>query len=176
MKKVFIIIFAVLIGTAVSQAKSKQQAREDSIDCVRAIRAVERGSFVMFAERISIGAWNNIVDDDMNFVAVNPKKSMVQLVPVIGHFAGVNLPGTQSNYKVTAKPSKKGDKGPEYNISWFVNGAYINAQVFVTMYRDSNDAMAVIAGAYSGQDITLYGKIFPLELFPEIAGSYDMRD
>ena len=28
----------------------------------------------------------------------------------------------------------------------------------------------------SGQDVTLYGKIFPLELFPEISESYDMRD
>ncbi|MDD2962084.1 MAG: DUF4251 domain-containing protein [Muribaculaceae bacterium] len=138
-----------------------QEAKEDSIDCAKALEAVNKMEFAFMAERISFRANSAMVNDNMNFLATNGENAMLQIVPFMAGFDGINLKGRVTKSNVTL--SKKGNT----QISIDIFGTTLNARAMITLYKGSNQAMVVIMPNFRSGETTMYGKIFPINIFNE---------
>lgn len=146
---------------AKKELKKKQDAKNDSIDASQAVAALKNMRFALMADRLTAKAHTSMLQDNMNFVCTDSANAMVQIVPLTG-FNGFNVKGTLTNAKVTV--SKNG----EVNVALDIFGSQINARVMITLYKDSNQARATIMPNFHSGDITLYGKIFPIDVFNEL--------
>ncbi len=139
-----------------------EEARIDSIDAKKAMEAIKDINFTLMADRLQTRRNSAMVSDNMNFVSVTPKKGMLQIVPFFAGFNGINLKGNVTNVRVNT--TKKGDT----NIIIDIFGSELRARVDILMWKGSNSARAIVTPNLSSGDITLYGKIFPTDLFPNL--------
>lgn len=169
---IFTLIFSIATFSLNAETKEEKDAqkklekiqkqREDSIDHAKAVEALNSMNFAIMADRLESRFGGTTVSDNLNFVTANPQNAMVQIVPFMAGFNGLNLKGsvTSSNVKTT----KKG----ETVVNFSIFGSTINAQVMLVLYKDSNQARVTISPNFRNGDITMYGKVFPIDVFPQL--------
>lgn len=139
------------------------QRQVDSVGHTRAIIALERGYWVLLADRINVGFTGYTVsglNGNTNFVFQQAQSGMVQFAfnhgaPGLNGMGGMTLEGRVSH--VQQKTDKKGNI--RYGFS--LVGEDINAQVDVTVYAGSDYAQAIVTPAFSGPVLTVNGRLMP---------------
>ena len=149
-----------------AERKAKQQRLKqlnDSVAHNRAALALERGEWVLQAESVSNGNsayTHHNLNENANFVFQQGDQAMVQVAlnqvdPGPNGLGGITLEGRVSGAKLL-----QSDKG-ELHYTFHVSSAQLNAQVMVTVFRDSGQAMAIVSPTFGHADITLWGKLVP---------------
>lgn len=136
----------------------------DSIAHTKAVDALKAGKFIVMLDELSSAHSGSIVvDQNLNFLAVSPKKGMIQVSPMPSRWQGINL---ESN---SAKIRKiKENKNGEITLEMSMSGSSLNVQVSVTLINKSSKAYITIIPSFRGEAISGYGDVLPLELFPQI--------
>ena len=137
---------------------------KDSLDHINAIAAMQKGYYVLMADRITIKGRSFMNPmSNTNFVLIQGDKAVIQLAANNGRsgfngMGGITVEG-YINGLVGGEPDKKGDVSYKFGVS----GPAVSAQVYVTLYKDSNQAMAIVSPNYWSGNLTVYGKIVPYE-------------
>ncbi len=141
--------------------EKRLQQIHDSIDHVFAEEALNEGYFVLMADRINMRNYTYPnPQPNMNFVLVQGNKATIQLAFNNGS-AGLNgLGGITVEGSVSGVKMRTDKKGKIY-MDFSVMGAAVSAQVFITLYEDSNSAMAIINPNFGPGSMTVYGKLVP---------------
>lgn len=160
-----------ITGIPENETKEERKAREkrleamrDSIAFVEAQMALDSSYFVITADRIMLDNRVNIMSPEAgtNFVLVQGDKAIVQLAFNTGFsglngLGGITVEGTIDNRKT--KVSKKGD----ISYSFSVNGISISAQVYITVYKNTNQTMVYINPNFNSNTMTVYGPLIPYD-------------
>ncbi len=160
-----------ITGIPENETKEERKAREkrlealrDSIAFVEAQMALDSSYFVITADRIMLDNRVNIMSPNAgtNFVLVQGDKAIVQLAFNTGYsglngLGGITVEGTIGNRKT--KVSKKGD----ISYSFSVNGISISAQVYITVYKNTNQTMVYINPNFNSNTMTVYGPLIPYD-------------
>ena len=143
--------------------KQMLQSLNDSLAHVRAARALKSGYWVLQADRIAMGKASYPIlnlNENANFVFQQGEQAMVQ-VALNGPSPGLNGVGGITLDGKTSKPTLKGSLDGELYASFHVTGLNVNAEVFVTVYKGTNRAMAIVNPTFDSGQITFYGKLVP---------------
>lgn len=174
MRKFFIFLLSLILTANISFAETKeekearktaekiQKQKEDSIDNHYAIKALKANRFAVMADQLQYRTASSFVDDNLNFIAADKERAMVQVVPFCAGFNGLNIKGNITKYDF--EETKKGDIYVNINVF----GSTLNARISLTLFKGSNDARIIITPNFRSGDITMYGKVFPLEIFDEL--------
>ena len=134
---------------------------KDSLAHLDALAALQDGNYVLMADRIMIRshAFMNPAPNT-NFVLVQGDKAVIQLASNNGR-AGLNGMGgiTVEGYinGLKCDTNKKGETSYKFGVS----GPALSAQVHIVLYKEDNQAMAIVSPNYWSGNLTVYGKIFP---------------
>lgn len=146
--------------------KSKLRAEKEAEERAAyelALQALKNKRFVLEADQVIFRNGTNLyVTSNTNFVSMHDSIATVQTAfntPYLGAngLGGITLDGNVSNLKMTV------DKKGNVNCSFNVQGSSISAQVFITMSYGGNNASVTISPNFSSNNLTLNGKIIPLE-------------
>ncbi len=154
-----------------NETKEERKAREkrleelrDSIAFVEADMAIDSGYFVITADRIMLDNRINVMspESNTNFILVQGDDAIVQLAFNNGRMGlnglgGITVEGTISNRK--KEITKKGDINYKFNVM----GTGISAQILITVYKNSNQAMAYINPNFNSNTMTVYGPLIPYD-------------
>ena len=150
--------------------KEEQKAREkqlkqrvDSLGHAKAAMALERGYWVLVADRINVGytAYTaSGLDGNSNFVFQQAQEGLVQFAfnhsnPGTNGMGGMTMKGRVGN--VEMRTDKKGNIRYTYSLV----GEDINAQVDITVYAGGDYAQAIVEPAFSGPRLTFNGRLVP---------------
>ena len=158
-------------GIPENETKEERKAREkrlealrDSIAFVEARMALDSSYFVITADRIMLDNRINIMAPEAgtNFVLVQGDKAIVQLAfnngfSGLNGLGGITVEGSINNRKT--KVSKKGDISYDFSV----NGTSISAQVYITVYKNTNQAMVYINPYFNSISMTVYGPLIPYD-------------
>ena len=127
----------------------------DELREVLEIGGVDR---IMLDNRINIMA----PEAGTNFVLVQGDKAIVQLAfnngfSGLNGLGGITVEGSINNRKT--KVSKKGDISYDFSV----NGTSISAQVYITVYKNTNQAMVYINPNFNSNSMTVYGPLIPYD-------------
>lgn len=145
------------------QRKKQLQQRVDSVGHARALAALERGYWVVVADRINVGSTGYTVsglNGNSNFVFQQAQEGMVQFafnhgMPSMNGLGGMSLEGKVKNER--ARTDKKGKVTYDYDIF----GLDIDAHVTVYLDGGSDYAEVVVQPAISGPRLTYHGRLVP---------------
>ena len=148
---------------AQKEHQKQMKQRVDSLGHAKAAMALERGYWVIVADRINVGRMGYTVsglNSNTNFVFQQAQEGMVQFAfndgrPSMNGLGGMTLEGKVSDVKM--RTDKKGN----ITYSYTILSADINAQVIVTVYAGSDYAEALVLPAFSGPRMTLSGRLVP---------------
>lgn len=137
--------------------------RVDSLGHAKAAQALERGYWVIVADRITVGSIGysvNGLNTNTNFVFQQADDGMVQFAfndgrPSVNGLGGMTLEGKISGVKM--RTDKKGNITYSYRIL----STDINADIIITAYAGSDYAEALVQPAFSGARMSLYGRLVP---------------
>lgn len=146
--------------------KEKQlKAMTDSVNYKFAGAALRQGHFALTANRVQLGNTGyteTCLNESTNFVYQVGKEAVVQVAfegsdPGLNGFGGVTCKGTVTNEKYSE------DKKGNLRYDFTVMGLNINAQVSITVYAGSNQAVAYVNPIFASSSwaITLYGELVP---------------
>lgn len=145
------------------ELKKLVKVRTDAFKFQKAAQAMKQGYFVMLIDRLcgsfSPGMATGL-NEQANFVLLQGDKGVFQTAALQGAcgpngLGGITVKGNVRNVRL--KTTKKGDLYMTYHMQ----GVYGNADVSVTVYKDSDEAMAVISPTFGPGSITAYGHIAP---------------
>lgn len=178
MKKVMLFLIACMAWTFVCYAtgedtpkltKAQKKAIEkrkkeisDSLDHARAVEALKNGYYVLMADRIMIRGRSFLgIDSNKNFLLIQGDEAVIQLAANNGRLGlnglgGITVEGRVSGLK-GGEPDKKGCVSYRFSVS----GPAVSAQVQVTLYKDDNQAVAIVSPNFGAGSLTVYGKIEP---------------
>lgn len=144
----------------VKAQKKQVKQRVDSVGHAKAMAALEKGYWVIQAERIYMGYMMTGLNESSNFVFQQGNNGMVQFAlntgyPGLNGMGGMTLEGRVNNVKT--RTDKKGNFYYTYNIF----GQDIDAQIEVMLSHDSDYAQAIIIPTFSGGQFTYYGRVQP---------------
>ncbi len=154
-----------------NETKEERKAREkrlealrDSIAFLEANMAIDSSYFVITAERISLDNKINIMapEQSTNFVLVQGNKAIVQLAfnngfSGLNGLGGITVEGTVNNRK--KKIAKNGDISYDFSVT----GTAISAQIYITVYKNSNQTMVYINPNFNSNTMTVYGPLIPYD-------------
>lgn len=149
-----------------AERRAKQQRLKtlnDSVAHNRAARALERGQWVLQADRVSLGGAAHTatgMNENANFVFQQGDQAMVQVAfnganPGLNGLGGVTVQGRVTNARL-----RQGDNGELY-YNFHISGADINAEVMVTVYRETGQATAIVSHTFGPAELTLHGRVLP---------------
>lgn len=158
-----------IITPAEPEQESEQEIKErerrlrehnDAVAFAKASNSMQRGYFVLVAENVQIGNLgyrHYDISPNSNFILVQDKDGIIQFAlnngdPGINGLGGWTGKGTVRNKHI--KENKNGDIFMQYQLV----SASVNASVNITLYNNSNRAVARVTG---GVPITIYGEILP---------------
>ena len=128
-------------STEMSEAEKRQQAELDSIRFEIAKEAVENHRFVIVADRISGKQGYSVnVNETTNFVLVQGDKATVQFAIERGISGFNGLGGLTVEGSIT-KSEIKYDKKGNLNVTMFVLGSAISADINSGFLKTARDAM-----------------------------------
>lgn len=137
---------------------------KDSIDHIMAVDAMNRGYYVLMADRITMrGRPYMNPEPNTNFVLVQGDEAVIQLASNNGRLGlngmgGITVEGRISGLR-GGEPDKKGKISYDFNVS----GPAISAQVQITLYKEDNQAMAIVSPNFWSGNLTVYGRIVPYD-------------
>ena len=148
---------------AEKEHKKLMKQRVDSLGHAKAAAALERGYWVIVADRINVGNMGYTVsglNTNTNFVFQQAQEGMVQFAfnhggPSMNGLGGMTLEGKVSNVK--SNTDKKGNILYSYSIM----STDINAQITVTVFAGTDYAEALVQPTFSGPRMTLQGRLVP---------------
>ena len=143
------------------RAEKLAQEQLDSVNYVRAIKALEDLDFVLEADRLIFKRGTSaFVSPITNFVSLHNDQATVQVAPfnsISGPngVGGVTVEGTASNIQI------KTDKRGTSIFTMSVMGKGISATVVITIPKGSNNAPVTVNPNVNANRITLNGVIIP---------------
>lgn len=148
---------------AQKEHQKKMKLRVDSLGHAKAATALERGYWVVVADRINVGYTGYTVsglNGNTNFVFQQAQEGMVQFAfndgrPSMNGLGGMTLEGKVND--VQMRTDKKGN----IIYSYYIKSTDINAKVTVTVYAGSDYAEALVQPIFSGPRMSLYGRLVP---------------
>lgn len=170
--KCFLIIVAILVSVATAYADNNSsevrinaltQAQEDSIGHELAYKALKDCDYIIFIKSISGRYGAGQMDDNKSFIAVSPKRGIIQTVPVKAQAAGLNYRCTMVK-RGKIKEKKNGTTLISYNMY----GNFRNISFMVSLNPKDNGAMISMYASFSGESVTMRGEVYPLKLFPNV--------
>ncbi len=152
-------------GDVRAERRTQQQrlkSLNDSVAHNRAALALQRQQWVLQADRVSMPTAYTVhnLNENANFVFQQGDQAMVQVAfnqvdPGLNGLGGVTLDGRAMGPKF-----RQSDKGELY-YSFHISGSNVDAEVFITVYQDSNQAQAIVTPTFGPGQFTLYGKLVP---------------
>lgn len=171
MKKIVLIVLLALLGGGVSaQANSRKAARQvekarraamDSVLHLSAAQALQRGAFVVEADRLIFKRGRTAsVSSNTNFVSRDGDEAFVQIAfnTVLAGpngVGGVTVRGNVSD--VSVRTDKKGYIYYGMNVQ----GLGISARVDIMLIPGGNRASVTVDPNYSSNRITMEGRVVP---------------
>lgn len=168
MKKFFSLLIVVLVVCACNSTRNGYNAQIsksiDSVAHLKAVQAVEQGYFVLQANTVSDNYGNIMsgINRDANFILFQNDKGMFQIAdlrvdPGLNGIGGITLEGYTRDVKI-----KKGaNPNDEVNIQFMLIGSDVNATVFITLFRNSDQATATVSPTLGSGNITMRGQLIP---------------
>ena len=185
MKKVLFLTTLLLLTTTMTFAQSSKEARaarrealkkerearkaleaqQDSIAYMKAVEALQAGSFVLEANNVSFpNGITRFVSNSTNYIQADNGEGIVQTAfnnfaytPGPNGLGGVTVQGNISG--VELKKDKDGNYFYSYSIQWMA----ISATVSITLTGGTNQASARISPNFNNNDMTMMGTLVPLE-------------
>lgn len=160
-------------GVPQNETKAERKAREkklkalaDSVAFVDAQAGVAERYFVITAERMALGNTGrmyNMPNSSTNFILVQGDKATVQIAFENGMLGanglgGITVEGMVGDIKKSV--SKKGDVSYSFNVQ----GTGISAQITIDLYKNSNQAVAVVDPNFFSGRLTVYGPLIPYKM------------
>lgn len=144
-------------------AEKRITALQDSVAGVHAVRALKDCHFVLLADRISFGPRGQVFNNprpETNFLYMLGDEGVVQFAFENGRLGlnglgGITCKGRVNNLKILV--DKKGDTRVKYSLF----GANVSAQVDIVLYKNSDEARALVSGNFNSGSMTIYGKVKP---------------
>ena len=134
----------------------------DSIYNLKAVRAVQDGYFVLQATEVSNGrgVYSLGLNNNTNFLLMQGEKGIFQVAfnnfdPGLNGLGGMTLHGT------IGKKDIKTDKKGNTIITYHMRGMHMNASVTVTIFKESDHAIADVYPTMGNGRITLRGRLVP---------------
>lgn len=146
--------------------KARLRAEEEAADMAAyqtAVEALKDKKFVLEADQVVFrNGMSAFVSSNTNFVLMCGDKATVQVAfntsfPGPNGIGGVTVDGVPSEVKTNI------DKKGNVNYSFSVLGTGISAQIFIRMNKGSNSASVTVSPNFNNRNLTLNGKIIPLE-------------
>jgi hypothetical protein len=142
--------------------KREKLLREHTNDVAyaKASNSMKRGYFVLTADWVEIG---NVgyrrydISPNSNFVLVQGDDGIIQFAINTGSSGSNGLGGWTGKGTVRNKRIKEKDNG-DVIMQYHLVSSKVNADVFITLFHNSNRAEVQITGGYA---ITMYGEILP---------------
>lgn len=144
------------------EIRRAQQRAESEARYQLALRAINEGTFVLEADRITFRRGQSVfVNSGTNFVMVNGQRATVQSAfntvrPGPNGIGGITVVGNISN--PTVRISRRGN----VTYTFGVQGAAISARIVVKMHRGNNRATAEVSPNFNSNRQTFSGIIVPL--------------
>ena len=157
-------------GIPKNETKAEKKAREkklkalaDSIAFIDAQKGVAEGYFVVTADRMMLGnsgRMYNSPNSSTNFILVQGDTGTVQIAFENGMMGanglgGITVEGMIGNIK--SSTSKNGD----VHYSFSILGTGISAQITIDLYKNSNQAVAIVSPNFMSDRLTVYGPLIP---------------
>ena len=139
-----------------------QEEANDEISYEEAVQAIRNRQFVLEADQVMFrGGETAYVTSSTNFVLVNQSRGTVQVAfntpyPGPNGIGGVTVDGQVSDLQTTT------DKRGNINIQFSIQGIGISAQIFINLYKGSNQTNVTVSPNFNGNTLTLSGKLIPL--------------
>lgn len=148
-------------GKEMSEAEKRQQAKLDSIRFEIAKEAVENHRFVIVADRISGKRGYSVnVNETTNFVLVQGDKATVQFAIERGISGFNGLGGLTVEGSIT-KSEIKYDKKGNLNVTMFVLGSAISADIQFKLPKNSTRCDATVTSTFYGGRLVFSGELHP---------------
>ena len=144
------------------QQRKQMEAKLDSLNFVRAVKALEGLDFVLEAKQLQFKRGNTaFVSATTNFVSLHDEYATVQVAPFYSGgpngVGGITLDGRASNIKMET------DKRGNVTFTMSVIGVVLSARVSISLIKGSNKASATIYPNFHSNNITLIGELIPTE-------------
>lgn len=139
--------------------EKREREIHDSIDHVMALDAVNEGYYVVMARTLTMRGYTfPNPQPNMNFVLVQGDKATIQIAfnngaPGLNGLGGITVEGTISGNRI--KYDKKGNAYWDFNVM----GPAVSAQVSITLYGDSNSAVATVNPNFGPGDLRISGPL-----------------
>lgn len=150
--------FKELTPQELRELRKKEQQQLDSANYAKSVEALSAQTWVLEAYTIEGRRGNRYyVNSMLNFVMVEKETATLQLSsPLRAGYSALNsvtVEGRISGYKIET------DKKGYVSVRFMVMGVGINAEIFVTLYPNSNRAEAMISPNTWGRRIAYHGFI-----------------
>ena len=134
----------------------------DSVFHLKALHAIQNGYFVLQARQVrnSYGQYEMGLNDNSNFLLMQGDKGIFQ-VAFNNMSAGANGLGGVTLHGRISKLDIKGDKKGNAIITYNMIGRRMNAYVTITLFKGSDQAVAIIDPTLGRGQITLRGRLVP---------------
>ena len=149
---------------AVKETKKERKEREkkmrelnEDISYAKASNSMRRGYFVLLANSVDMGRRFTGLNEAANFILVQGEDGIIQFAFNTYHPGPNGLGGWTNKGIVRGKRIKYNDNGDVHLEYQLVSNKEI-ASVYITLYHNSNSAVAHISGAIN---MTVYGEIRP---------------
>lgn len=177
MKKAFGVLLVLLLFVSVvvaqesdksdkrakREARKEAQKREDALLAEEVLQAIDDKQFVLVADKVSFSNGATFLTNPrLNFIILNGDKATVQLGSTgfqrmgPNGLGGITVEGRPTNMSTTT------DKRGNLYLSMSVQGIAISAQVTITVPKNSNRGIAIVAPNFNSYRITMKGLIYPL--------------
>ena len=136
------------------------RAHEDQMAYAKAANSMRRGYFVLLADNIQVGfsGYRRYdINSNSNFILVQKNDGIIQVAFNTSASGPNGLGGWTGKGTVRNSTIKIKDDG-EVFMQYELVGKSVNADVSITLFGNSNRAVAQING---GTPITIYGRILP---------------
>ena len=165
--KIFAVAFMLLIslslyGQQETRKERKEREKREQEALFEVSKALANDStFLIQGERVVLrGGETEYVQGTTNFVKISKETGVLQVAPIFSSDPGANgLGGITVKGRVTRYEVK--EKGKNLYMKVNLQGTYVNAEMTINIYG-SNNATVNVAGQFSGQAFTMYGKLIPL--------------
>jgi len=146
-------------------ARKALEAQQDSVAYFKAVEALKEGAFVLEADNVTFpNGITRYVSSNTNYIQVDNGEGIVQTAftnfaytPGPNGLGGVTGEGNISGLKMIE------DKDGNYYYSYTIQGIAISATVFITLTGGTNQASVSISPNFNSNNMTMMGRILPLD-------------
>lgn len=147
------------------KARRVLEAQQDSVAFFKAVEALKTGSFVLEADNVMFP--NGIiryVSSSTNYVQADDGEGVVQTAftnfaysPSPNGLGGVTVEGKLSGWTL------REDKDGNYFCNYSIQGTAVSATISITLTGGTNQASVMISPNFNNNNITMTGRLYPLD-------------